>query len=212
MSPLQATMCTYYVGAPGGSAFQNAAEQFQIAQGFFSDILNAQLVIFSTIVAALVALYFLFNQKVTREHIRLETKLLFTELQSDIDAKFEERNAALEAQFNAAILQHESIIGDLRGQTYRSLGQFWEREGKFSSAFIWWMRATSAFTKVNNERLTRIALNHARICIENIQHSSNLSSSLIGEYQKAIADTDSRFDLEKGMLDSAIKTVLSQKT
>ena len=49
-----------------------ALNNFSMAQNYFSDILNAQLVIFSLVVGALIALYFLFNYKISKNKIESE--------------------------------------------------------------------------------------------------------------------------------------------
>ncbi|MDD5068205.1 MAG: hypothetical protein PHS53_00755 [Candidatus Pacebacteria bacterium] len=190
------------------SEVQHATDQFQIAQGYFSNILEAQTAIFSLIVGAIIAFYIFFNWKTSKEHIKKETDLHFVELRKQIQKDFDEKTENLESMFSTGMAQHDTAIGTLRGQTYRTLGQFWDSEKSYATAFLWWFRAASAFASVAEAPLTRICLTGAKRSIERVESGFELRPDDIGEYQGLLTKIDDSYKIEKDLLDIALKAAL----
>jgi hypothetical protein len=100
----------------------------------------------------------------------------------------------------------------LRGEVYRTLGQFWDSEKKYSTAFIWWIRAAYDLSLAGEEALTRIALSSAKESVEKVESSYALDYDIIGEYQHLFSEiSDKTYKIEKDMLDKAIKNALDKK-
>lgn len=188
-------------------------EKFEIAQSYFSDILNAQLVIFSLIVAALLGLSWLYNYRTSKNRIKdfvlEETNKVKKELHDNIDIKVEEFKNSLDEAINA----QKYDIRALRGEIYRTLGQFHDSQKDYNVAFIWWIRAAHNFSKCGDENITRISLGGAKESVEKVQYGFELDYRTIGEYQELIGEIDSvKYKIEKEMLEKAIKNVLEKKT
>jgi hypothetical protein len=194
-----------------GTEIQSAIDHYTIAENYFSDILQAQTAIFSVIVAAIVALYFLFNWRASRVHVSREITKQIGQIREEFEKNFNEKIESLQEIFFTAISQHDTAIGEMRGQTYRTLGQFWESEGENSTAFTWWMRSTQAFALIKDARHTRIALDGAKRSVEAVKYGYELDLGSIGEYQKLIADVDDAYKIEKEMLDAAVKAAIERK-
>lgn len=135
-------------------------------------------------------------------------KKLEDELRKEIEAQVV--NAKKEAQ--DGLLQHEDAIGTLRGQVYRTLGQFWDSQYVYSTAFIWWIRAVAEFVQVGNEKMARLALEASAQSAKSIESGTDLNYKLIGEYQRLFAGIpDSQYKIEKDLLDREIKGALERK-
>ena len=190
---------------------QQSMEKFDIARDYFASILNAQLIIFSVIVGALVALYFLFNWKVSKDQIKKEVDAEVKRVKEDVLADAKKQLQEQNAELTKSINDHSQEIAYVRGEVYRTLGEFWDSQERFPTAFIWWMRAAQKFWK-NNEKLARIALGSAKESVERIDKGYLLNSDLIGEFQKIMPEIDDvRYKIEKELLDKAIKDVLIKK-
>lgn len=191
---------------------ENLIKEFKIAENYFSDILNAQLVIFSLIVAAIVSLYFLFYYRVSRAQIKNEVERVIDELKKKIEDENKQKIKILTNSLASELVKHENQITFLRGQVYRTLGQFWDSEKKYSTAFIWWVRAANNFSKAGEERLTRLALESAKESVEKVKFGFELNFDLIGEYQRLFAEIDDKiYKIEKDLLDKALKDALNRK-
>jgi tetratricopeptide (TPR) repeat protein len=185
---------------------EKTISDFQIAENYFSDILNAQLTIFSLIVAAIVALYFFFNWKISKDQIKKETVEAIKEIKNEIRKEFEEKNKNITENIAA-----EMTI--LRGEIYRTLGQYWDSQKSFTTAFIWWIRAAYNFASAGDENMTRISLSSAKESVEKIQYATQLDYKLIGEYQRLFSKIDDKiYKIEKDLLDKAIKKILTKKS
>ena len=185
---------------------------FKIAENYFSDILNAQLVIFSVIVAALIAFYFLFNFKISKEQIRKEIEKISEDFKKAIQDENEAKIKELSENLAKKLVEHEDMITVLRGTVHRTLGQFWDSEKSYATAFIWWIRAAHNFSIAGEENLARLALGSARESVEKINFGYELNYDLIGEYQRLFAEiNDKLYKIEKDLLDTAIKGTLSKK-
>ncbi len=194
---------------------QKATDNFQIAQSYFSDILNSQLIIFSLIVTVVVAiivgLYFFFNKQVSKEQIKKEVKDGVKEIREEIRKEFEEKNEQIKNKFVTEISRHDYDIMILRGEISRQMGQFWDSQKTYSTAFIWWIRAADNFARTKDEKMTRIALNSAKDAIEKIQYASEINYDILGEYQRLFSEIDDGiYKIEKDSLDKAIKNALNK--
>ena len=109
-------------------------------------------------------------------------------------------------------LKDTKMITGLRGEVYRTLGQFWDSQKNFATAFIWWIRAAHQYSRVKDEDMTRIALGNTKESVEKIQFATQLDYKLIGEYQRLFAEIDDKiYKIEKDLLDKAIKDALNKK-
>jgi len=191
---------------------EKAINNFQIAQNYFSDILNSQLIIFSIIVGALIAFYFLFNWKISKDQIKREVQEAIKEIKEKIREEFEEKNRQITENLARELIQHKEEITILRGEISRQMAQFWDSEKSFSVAFIWWIRAAHHFARANDENMTRISLSSAKESVEKIIWGFELNYDLIGEYQRLFSQIDDKlYKLEKDLLDNAIKDALNRK-
>lgn len=194
------------------SSTSSAISQFYIAQGYFSDILNAQLTIFSLIVGVIVALYFFFNFKVSKNQIQSEISELAKQLKQELQNDLDQKSKSIRDQMAADIIKHEGMLSILRGEVYRTLGQFWDSEKSYSTAFIWWIRAALSFHEANDENMTRIALESAKLSVEKVENDYELSASIKGEYQTLFQNIDGVvYRIEKELLDSEVKKALNRK-
>lgn len=190
---------------------QHLVDQFQISQGYFSSIIQIQTAIFSLIVAAIVALYFFFNQKTSKEYIKREMDIYFKKLKEQSDIEFNNKMTSLESTYLAGMAQHETAIGRLTAFNYRTLGQFWDSEKNYSTAFIWWFRGAHQFAKISNEKLARICLSAAKESIERVQYGFELDTDIIGEYQKLLLEISDSYKIEKDLIDKTLKETLIKK-
>lgn len=190
---------------------QSSVDQFHIAQGYFSDILQAQTAIFSLIVAGLIAFYVFFNWRTSKSQIKKEADAHFLEVKEQIEKEFIEKMENLQTLFATGMSQQKNEIGKLTGQNYRTLGEFWDSEKKYSTAFIWWFRGAHQFALVSSESLARVCLSSAKESIERVAFAFELDTDTIGEYQKLILEIPDTYKIEKEMLDSAFKATLLKK-
>ncbi len=107
--------------------------------------------------------------------------------------------------------RHEKEIGRLSGFNYRALGQVWQNSERYDNAFIWWFRASAEFAKIEDDKLTRFCLSKAKNCLDRIESGSDLSTGVIGDYQKLLADLPDAYKIEKDLVDASIKQVLAKK-
>lgn len=192
---------------------KEAVISFQIAQGYFSYILNAQLVIFSLIVAAIVGLYFFFNKQASKDQIKNEVEKGVKEIKEEMGKEFEEKSKETKVAFVEEIIRHDQDITGLRGEVARQMGQFWDSQKSYSTSFIWWIRSASYFAKAKDDKLTRIALNSAKDTIQNIQYAFQIDYDILGEYQKLFSEIDDgAYKIEKDLLDKSIKEALNKKS
>lgn len=190
---------------------QHQIDQFQISQGYFSDIITAQTAIFSLIVAAIVALYFFFNQKTSKAYIKKEMDSYTKEIKEQSEKEFNEKMEKLQNNFSSGMAEHEKAIGRLTATNYRTLGQFWDSEKNYSTAFIWWFRGANQFAKVLDEKLARICLSGAKNALERIESRLDLQPDTIGEYQKLLSEIPDSYKIEKDLIDQVIKNILQKK-
>ncbi|HCX38870.1 MAG TPA: hypothetical protein DHS36_01225 [Candidatus Veblenbacteria bacterium] len=200
-----------------------AAENFQIAQSYFSDILNETVVIFSLIVAAivtiLVSLYFLFNWKVSQRQIHSEVDKAIATAKNEIlsiIAEFKEQinKEGKESQQRIAddLKKHEQMLTYLRGEICRQMGLFWESEKSYNVAFIWFLRAANYFASSDEESLARTHFNFAVRMLNKVEGGKfSLDPNIVGEYQSMLEGIDDKkYRLEKQMLEDTIKVLLSK--
>lgn len=193
-------------------SLKQVINELEMSQTYFSDILNAQLVIFSLIVAVVVALYFLFNYRISRNHIEREVKKATDEFKKAILEEHETQNKQIMEKLTENYAKHENSIAILRGEVYRTLGLFWTSEKSHASAFIWWIRAAHAYAVGRDEDMTRIALGSAKESVEKVSDAYQLVADIIGEFQRLIAEIDEKiYKIEKDLLDKALKDALNRK-
>lgn len=197
--------------------------EFQIAQSYFSDILNAQLVIFSLIVAALVGLYFFFSFKVASTQIKNEVEQSVENVKEQIRMELEEgrqkltkeladKTTALEKKSSEEFAKHEGEIMILRGENYRAFALHWDGQKAFAGAFIWWIRAAHSFASAEDRDMARVSLAAAKESVERVKYGTELQPDIIGEYQRLYAEIDdSTYSIEKELLSSALKESLSRR-
>ena len=185
---------------------------FSMAQNYFSDILNAQLVIFSLVVGALIALYFLFNYKISKNQIESEVSEHMIKIKKELHNDIEQKYKIATDNLASELVKHENMMDVLRGEVYRTLGQFWGKEKSYSTAFIWWMRAASNFALAGDEKLARISLDSAYKSVKSIPYKHELNTELIGEYQIILKDINSViYRIEKELLDEEVKKALNRE-
>ncbi|OGH91786.1 MAG: hypothetical protein A2534_04650 [Candidatus Magasanikbacteria bacterium RIFOXYD2_FULL_39_9] len=193
--------------------------EFTIAQGYFSDILNAQLVIFSLLVAGLVSLYFIFNYKISKSQVqKIEESLQkkFNEsvnkLKGDLRAELKLEIELYKKELQPVITKHENEILIVKGQAYRALAELWGSQKDYRASFAWWIRAADSFNSADSEALTRVCLSLAREVVEKIEYGFEISTDIVGEYQnvmKKIKNTN--YKIEKELLEKALKATLDKK-
>lgn len=191
---------------------QRVIDHFQIAEGYFSNILEVQTAIFSIIVAALVTLYFLFNWKASKIQIEKASAAHFSAIKEQMYREFEEKMENLQNIFSSRMEEQKRSIGYLSAQNYRTLGQFWDSEKNYSVSFIWWLRGAEQFSLVSDESLTRICLSGAKDAIERVSYGFEIRPDTVGEYQKIISELPSIYQMEKNLLDTEIKKTISKKS
>ena len=193
------------------SAATPYADDFHVAQGYFSDILQTETAIFTTIVTVVIALSFLFNWRASRTQIKKESDAHFLELKEQMERGLNEKMENLENIFSTSTVQQKIQIGKLSGQNFRTLGHFWDSQKNYGIAFIWWFRAAHQFVSTSDETLARICLSGAKESIEKVKYGFELQSDYVGEYQKLSLEIPDTYKIEKEMLDTAIKSALLRK-
>jgi len=179
------------------------------SKDYFSDILNAQLVIFSLIVGAVIALYFLFNYKISKNQIASEISEYAIKTKQELIDDIEQKYKIITDNLASELAKHEELMNYLRGEVYRTLGQFWDSEKSYSIAFIWWMRASSNFALAGDEKLVRISLSSACKSAKKVSSKYELTTEIVGEYQTIFGDIDSKlYRIEKELLDKEVKDAL----
>ncbi|MDO8560442.1 MAG: hypothetical protein Q7S23_05470 [bacterium] len=179
--------------------YLSAVSEFRVAQGYFSDILNAQLIIFSLILGAIVALYAFFNYRIQKEIIQKEVKKI-------IEKRFE-------AKFTKELSRHDKLLTLLKASVERAMGEFWSSEKSYVTAFVWWIRAAYDFFQGGNEPLTRGSLGAAKESVEKILDASQLSAKDVSEYHRLIPEIDDKtYGKEKQLLDNAFRNALTRTT
>jgi|SRR3989344_1955707 len=187
-------------------------DSLQIAQNYFSHILNAQLVIFSVIVGALISLYFFFNYKISKSQIESGIDELKKELKDEFSILIEEKNKIISEQISTDVTRHEGMLNILSGEVYRAFGQFHDQDKVFGVAFIWWMRAAEKFFAADDENMTRITLNSAKSSIKKIDYGFQISADLVGEYQKILPNfNEGIYKVERDFLDLEFKKALARE-
>lgn len=194
------------------AALQQLADKVDISKDYFISILNGQLIIFSVIVGALVALYFLFNWRISKKQVKDEVEAEIKKLREEVLAESRKALEERSKEFTRSIETHSREITFVRASVYRTLGEFWDSQKNFSVAFLWWMRAANNFSKSDEDGLTRIALGSAKESVERIENSYELDSNSIGEFQRIMGKIDKKkFKIEKELLDKALKDILTKK-
>jgi|SRR3990167_6088433 len=184
--------------------------KFQISQNYFSDILNAQLVIFAVIVGALAVFSWIFQYRISKGTIKKEVVRATKHLRKKMNQRYGRNLKKLDTQISERFLGLESNVGVTKGEVYRSMGLFWDSQKSYSVAFIWWIRAAYEFFMIVDESLTRICLNNAQASVSKITSVAQITDS-IGEYQKTTSKIDGKlYKMEKDQLDSAVKAALEK--
>jgi len=192
---------------------QEAISSFQIAENYFSDILNSQIIIFSLILAAIISFYFVFNWRISKNQIRKKIREAMKEVKSELSKELEEKSKKINEKLAKDIKKHEEDITILRGEIYRTLGQYWKSQKQHSSAFIWWIRAAEQFALARDEKMVRISLNSAKESVERVQYATQLNYDLIGEYQNIFSKISSEtYRIEKDLLEKATRNALEKQS
>lgn len=203
--------------------------EFGSLEKYFSDILNAQLLIFSIIVASLVSFYFLFSWAINNKKLNeIENNLLLKlkeinkennkKMTSDVreakellNIEFVRKNEELESKLDSLSKKNNSSITILSGEIYRTLGEYWSSQKAFATSFIWWMRAAERYS-VEDPKMTRIALGSTKEALSKVTNGVSLSPELIGEYQSLVALIDDvNYKIEKELLEKELKETLNRK-
>jgi len=212
--------------------------EFEIAKGYFSDILSGQTVIFGTIV--IIALTLLgvltwfksksfikktainITKNITERHkkeLKGEIKEKYEDLTEKLedkyrvlDEKLEDKYEVLDKKIDAKIEQHDIEIAFAKGEIFRMFGQFWEDKGKHITAFLWWIRAAEEFASKPGGKIgTRISLQSATRTVKKTG-PSELKSDYKNEYQKIFSKIDDKiYKKELIELDKAFKEALDRK-
>ncbi len=186
-------------------------QEFKIAQNYFSDILNAQLVTFSIIVGALIGLSWIFSHKVSEAAIHKEVKKKYDDLKIEMDKQSQTNYESLKGLLETEVQLLKSELGLANASIYRTMGHFWDSQKSYSTAFIWWMRAAELFVQFDDESLARIALKSAKESLEKISYEYNLSIENRSEFQKIISlIKDDKYSIEKELLTDEFKKVLKK--
>ncbi len=194
---------------------EKVVESFGIAENYFSDILAFQLAVFSIVILVLLGLYFFFNWKIQKDQIESEVKAgiekLTDSLKKEVSEKFEGENKRIETQLTSDFVKHEGEIKILRAEIYRSMGQFWDSQKSYATAFLWWFRAACEFASTTDEKMTRISLESAKESLNKVPYSFHLTTQIIGEYQRLLPMVDDvKFGIEKELLKDTFKKVLAK--
>lgn len=186
----------------------DSIREFEIANNYFSDILNSQLIIFSTIVVVLVAINWIYSYKHSQRRIEEEVENKIKDEIKKINKKEKESKLLI-----ARLLGDQANeISVLRADIYRTLGQFWFSRSSYSTAFIWWIRAAYNYSRADAENMVRVALSNARDSIDKIEYTYDLSTDDVGEFQRLFLEiNDQRFKVEKELLEDSVKRKLKKK-
>lgn len=189
-------------------ALETSAIEFKIAKNYFSNILNAQLVIFSGIVAAIVGLYFFFN----RLEIEKNVKQVADRNKEETEAKLKKVIEAIAKSIDEKFKDQESKIVRIEADLSRTTASSLDNRKIYNMAFGWWIRAADDYSFLGDEKFIRICLNAAKNSVEKITEPSDLDNDLIGNYQKTMPKIDDKiYKIEKDLLDKAVKSKLEQK-
>ena len=159
------------------------------------------------------------NKKLSKSYNLLNKKIddfqklpLAETITKKLIKEFKEKNEQLRKSLAIDIQKHEEEITILRAEIYRTLGQYWESQNQYSTAFIWWMRAAEQFVLARDKNLARISLGAAKQNVERVQYATQLDYSLIGEYQGIFSKIPNEiYKIEKDLLEKAIKIVLEKR-
>ncbi len=188
---------------------QAQIEKFEISQNYFSDILNAQLVIFSLIVAVIVGAYFIFQSKVSKSTIKKKVDKEIKKSEKKLAKKVDKNTEKLKESISETLSTITNNVSTTEADVYRSMAYFWDSQSSFGVAFLWWIRASHQYAQAGEDVLTRICLNKAKLSVEKIEQTYTLVPENIGEYQKLMSKIDTRkYKLEKELLDDALKKKL----
>lgn len=182
--------------------------EFKVAENYFSDILNAQLVIFAVIVGAA----WFMNWVSSRREIKNTVKDGVGELETQFKRSFDEWKGAFTQKINERFEETNLENSLTRGEVYRNMAQFWDSKERFVIAFIWWMRAASTVFSAGDDDMTRICLSGAKKSISRAESIAGLKPEDIGEFQKLIGEIDdTKFKIEKELLNEVLKAKLKEE-
>lgn len=190
-------------------------ESFQIAQSYFSDILNAQLVIFSLIITLLVAitisLYFIFVPKFTKhqieERVEEEVKKLSSKNKEEIRNEYTKEAELIKKELDDLKLSYQSQFDFLQADIARSMALGFDNGRYPSGSFDWSIRAARYFSQtIGNDVLVRGNLNKAIGIIKNFSQLNGININMFNEH---ISNIDRiRFGLELDILENEIKRLI----
>ncbi len=213
---------------------EKTISEYTISEKYFSHILYTQLTIFSIMVGALVALYFFFSWRVNNGKIKKLVDEMKNELKKDIQEltskekilinsdidRFkveiktivDTKNKETETKLNELTLQNKLDVTILRGEIYRTLGEYWNSQKNFETSFLWWVRSSEQFNRGGDAKMVRIALGSAKDVVSKVDYGVSLSPSIIGEYQRLMTlISDNFYKIEKDLLESELKNALNRK-
>lgn len=187
-----------------------AVIEMQISKEYFSYILNAQILIFSLIVASIVSLYFFFNEKINKKYIDTMVKRLRISIKEKLSKEIEnDFKKSLEDSEKRVKLQERKILS-LEASLARTLGFVTEKQGLLKPSFLWWLRAAEYCVKGEDDKTTRVYLKSAYRVAQKIKNREILDGECIGDYQKIVSSIDDvKYKIEKELIEIEVKRILS---
>ena len=202
------------------SGLAQGPDNFGIAENYFSDILNAQLLIFSLIIIILVTicvgLYFIFIPRISKNQIKREVKNAIKNIKKDLkeeqEKKYKDLNNDFESRFKNFAEKFNKKLTGARGEIFRMFGQYLQDKKSYYPAFLWWLRSAREFSSAPGaEKGVRIALKSAITMIRKVE-SYELDSDGISEYQNILKQIDDEvYKAEKEALEEAFKKLFGKQ-
>lgn len=193
-------------------------ENFQIAQSYFSDILNAQLVIFSLIVGFLVALavslYFIFVPKFTKRQIEEKVdekiKKLLDSIKEEIKNESTKEIQLIQDELDKLKKINVDSFNSMQADIARTMSISLENNNYLTGAFDWSIRAARYFSQASDgEKFSRAFLNRAIRIIKKINPPSEVDINMYNDHILIIKSSE-KFGIEIEVLNDEIKRLIAK--
>jgi hypothetical protein len=180
------------INAASLEAINKAILRFSVSENYFSSILSAQLILFSSIIAIFLVIYFLLNYQIQKKYI-----------QKEVHEHLDKELTLLKDKNDKLFNKHFNEITYIKGEVYRAFGQIWTRENVHDVAYIWWLRAAESFNRAEQDELTKLALEKSITSLEALTHK--LDKDEVVEYVNiAQSFGKDKYKTELAKLDSIV--------
>ncbi len=145
----------------------------KVSKDYFSSILSAQLVIFSTIVVVLVAISWGISYFRAKAEVRKE----FEKEKANVDEWKRELSEAQDKRLEEKLDEFKTRVTFLDASINRAFAT--TNKSSPAVAYIWWLRAASSFHATgNNPELTRICLESVAEALVSLQHRHEIFNEM----------------------------------